>query len=135
MHLLAALLDQEGGLIPPLLERSGVNLSLLRQRLDAAINRLPTVRGADTFFGRDLKDMLDEALAEAERLKDEYVSTGAFPPCDDRPASDPEWIHTQGGRPQARGVGASAQRCPRDPVRVTDQDPEGKYQALEKRHD
>jgi len=67
LHLLAALLDQENGLIPPLLERAGVSMSQLRQRLDAALGRLPNVRGADTFFGRDLKDMFDEAVAEAER--------------------------------------------------------------------
>jgi ATP-dependent Clp protease ATP-binding subunit ClpB len=131
LHLLAALLDQDNGLIPPLLERAGVNLSQLRPRLDAALGRLPIVRGADTFFGRDLKDMLDEALAEAERLKDKYVSTEHL------------LLAMLGRRPTQAGfvlkdLGIKretiekALRDVRGTQQVTDQDPEGKYQALEK---
>jgi ATP-dependent Clp protease ATP-binding subunit ClpB len=131
LHLLAALLDQEGGLIPPLLERAGVNLSLLRQRLDAALNRLPTVRGADTFFGRDLKDMLDEALAEAERLKDEYVSTEhlLLAMIGRRPTQSGSILKEAGLKREAL---EQALKDVRGTQRVTDQDPEGKYQALEK---
>jgi len=131
LHLLAALLDQQGGLIPPLLERAGVNLSLLRQRLNAALGRLPTVHGADTFFGRDLKDMLDEALAEAERLKDAYVSTEhlLLAMLGRRPTQAGSVLREAGVKREAL---EQALREVRGTQRVTDQDPEGKYQALEK---
>jgi ATP-dependent Clp protease ATP-binding subunit ClpB len=131
LHLLAALLDQQGGLIPPLLERAGVNLSLLRQRLDAALGRLPTVHGADTFFGRDLKDMLDEALTEAERLKDAYVSTEhlLLAILGRRPTQAGSVLREAGVKREAL---EQALREVRGTQRVTDQDPEGKYQALEK---
>ena len=46
LHLLASLLEQEGGIIPPLLERAGVHLPLLKNRIQLALDRLPTVRGA-----------------------------------------------------------------------------------------
>ena len=131
LHLLAALLNQQDGLIPPLLERAGVNLSLLRQRLDAALGRLPTVHGADTFFGRDLKDMLDEALTEAERLKDAYVSTEhlLLAILGRRPTQAGSVLREAGVKREAL---EQALREVRGTQRVTDQDPEGKYQALEK---
>ena len=131
LHLLTALLDQENGLIPALLERAGVNLAQLRQRLDAALGRLPKVRGADTFFGRDLKDMLDEAVAEAERLKDKYVSTEhlLLAMLGRRPTQAGFVLKDQGLR---RETMEQALREVRGTQQVTDQDPEGKYQALEK---
>ncbi|HKR78704.1 MAG TPA: ATP-dependent chaperone ClpB [Nitrospira sp.] len=131
LHLLAALLDQENGLIPPLLERAGVNLPQLRQRLDAALERLPKVRGADTFFGRDLKDMFDEAVAEAERLKDKYVSTEhlLLAMLGRRPTQAGFVLKDQGLK---RETVEQALRDVRGTQQVTDQDPEGKYQALEK---
>jgi ATPases with chaperone activity, ATP-binding subunit len=75
LHLLQALLDQEGGLVPALIERAGVSAALLRSRLQGALGRLPVVQGGETYIGRDLKEVLDGAFEEAERLKDEYVST------------------------------------------------------------
>src|SRR4051812_15928636 len=75
LHLLDALLVQEGGLIPVLLEGVNANLALVRSLLDQELDRLPQVRGGDTFIGRELKELLDRASDQAERLKDEYVST------------------------------------------------------------
>jgi len=75
LHLLEALLTQEGGLIAALIERAGVNPGVLRGRLAASLERVPEVRGGDTYIGRERKDLLDAAAAEADRLKDEYIST------------------------------------------------------------
>src|SRR4030095_1086081 len=93
--------------------------------------RLPNVRGADTFFGRDLKDMLDEAVAEAERLKDKYVSTEhlLLAMRGRRPTQAEFVLKDQGLK---RETVEQALRDVRGTQQVTDQDPEGKYQALEK---
>src|SRR5690349_2739760 len=125
LHLLASLLEQEGGIIPPLLERAGVNLPLMKNRLELALGRLPTVRGADTFFGRDLKDMLDEAVAESERLKDEYVSTEhlLLAMLGRRPTQAGSVLKEAGVK---REVLEQALRDLRGSQRVTDQDPEKK---------
>jgi ATP-dependent Clp protease ATP-binding subunit ClpB len=131
LHLLDALLVQDGGLVPPLLERAGVVPGAVRARLDVALEALPHVRGGDTYIGRDLRDVLDAAFAEAERLKDEYVSTE----------------HLVLGMLDARGsaagevlgdLGVARQAIERALVdirgnqRVTSAEPEGTYQALEK---
>jgi ATP-dependent Clp protease ATP-binding subunit ClpB len=131
LHLLQALLDQEAGLVPTIMERGGMGLAAMRSRLGEEMGRLPVVRGADTYIGRDLKDVLDGAFEEADRLKDEYVSTE----------------HLLLGMVGKRKVAASAVLAEagvtrdliekvlldlRGAQRVTDPDPEGKYQALEK---
>jgi ATP-dependent Clp protease ATP-binding subunit ClpB len=64
LHLLEALLLQEGGLVPALFQRAGESPGAVRERLDQALARLPQVRGADTFIGRELKDVLDQAFEE-----------------------------------------------------------------------
>jgi ATP-dependent Clp protease ATP-binding subunit ClpB len=131
LHLLQALVEQEGGLIPALLERMGVSQQVLRSRLDGAMAKLPSVQGGDTFIGRDVKDVLDAAFAEADQLKDEYVSTEhlllAMIGKKKGPAGS---ILTELG--VTRDVLERALQDVRGSQRVTDPDPEGKYQALEK---
>ena len=77
-HLLYALCDQEGGLIPQLLKKSGVDVDRLLAMLDTAIRRIPAVTGS----GREpdkvyISPVTDKILAGAEKLaagmKDEYV--------------------------------------------------------------
>lgn len=78
-HLLSALLEQEQGLASSLLEKSGINLSLLKSRVQRELERLPQVTGsagaADQIYvtGR-LNRLLSEAENEAKKLKDDYVS-------------------------------------------------------------
>ena len=131
LHLLEALLSQEGGLIAALIERAGVNLGLLRARLAAALERVPEVRGGDTYIGRELKDLLDGAAAEANRLKDDYVSTEhlllAMLELDRSPARA---LFDELGL--SRDVIERALRDIRGNQRVTSADPESTYQALEK---
>jgi ATP-dependent Clp protease ATP-binding subunit ClpB len=78
-HLLLALLIQEDGLIPRLLERIGVDLGALRRDLEAEIARKPSVTGpgvapGQVVLSRSLTATLDRARREAGRLKDSYVS-------------------------------------------------------------
>ncbi len=78
-HLLYALVDQEGGLIPQLLKKSGVDTDNLLSLIDSAINKIPAVSGS----GREpdkiyISPLTDKIFSEAERLansmRDEYVS-------------------------------------------------------------
>jgi ATP-dependent Clp protease ATP-binding subunit ClpB len=131
LHLLEALLTQEGGLVAPLVERAGVNPGVLRARVADALERIPEVRGADTYIGRELKDMLDAAAAEADRLKDEYVSTEhMLLAMLDVGRSPARVLLEELGL--SRDVIERALRDIRGNQRVTSADPESTYQALEK---
>src|SRR5918911_34678 len=74
-HLALALLRQEGGLTRPLLESSGVSVPGLEAALVSDVERLPRVSGGQPYISNALSQALDRAEREAERLKDEYVST------------------------------------------------------------
>ena len=78
LHLLAALIDQQGGIVSPLLEKAGVTLDILRSKIQEAFDKIPKVAGGDLYFGKDLKDLIDAARDESDRLKDQYVSTEHF---------------------------------------------------------
>jgi ATP-dependent Clp protease ATP-binding subunit ClpB len=78
-HLALALLEQEGGLIPRLVEKAGVSPDLLKTKIQEALDRIPRVSG-DTMTGQGLyvtqrlNKLLVTAQDEAKKLKDEYVS-------------------------------------------------------------
>ena len=77
-HLLTAFLQEDGGIVQSLLARLGASPDALRHAADAAIERLPRVTGASVsgnFLSDALKRVFDRALAEAELLKDDYVSS------------------------------------------------------------
>ena len=77
-HLLQAFLQDEGGLIPTLLNRLGANTDTLAALVERAIGKLPVVTGASVsgqYVGADLNKAFDRALAEAEALGDEYVAS------------------------------------------------------------
>ena len=133
-HLLLALLDQPEGLIQPLLQKLGVNAAALHADLDKELARRAKVSGtssSDTFMGQALKKTLDAAQAEAARLKDEYTSTEHLL----------LGLLAQGGPTlkktlQTHGLKSDAVLKAlvelRGNQRVTDQNPEDKFQALEK---
>src|SRR5580693_4872692 len=78
-HLLLALLDQSGGIVPPLLSQAGANPDKLRAALESELSRRPQVTGPGANPGQvnvtqRLARLLDSAEQEAGRLKDEYVS-------------------------------------------------------------
>ncbi|MGH7542282.1 MAG: Clp protease N-terminal domain-containing protein, partial [Gemmatimonadota bacterium] len=131
LHLLAALLEQEGGVIPPILQKVGVELRSLGDALESALARLPTQSGAAPSASRELDRILDAADAAARDMADAYVSTEhLLLGLAGKPASST--------RPLLEAAGADAETTRRaieevrGPHRVTDQDPEGKYRALER---
>jgi ATP-dependent Clp protease ATP-binding subunit ClpB len=74
-HLLAALLAQEGGVVPAALGKMGVNVGTVAQEAARALGSLPQTRGAATQISPKLDAVLKDALREADALKDQYVST------------------------------------------------------------
>ncbi len=75
-HVLDALLKQEGGLAPRLLERAGVNIELLTSKLEEALNRIPKVSGSggNVYLTQRTNQLYVRAQDEAKKLKDEYTS-------------------------------------------------------------
>src|SRR5690349_16222014 len=76
LHLLEALVTQTDGVVPPLLARLGIRNEALSKEIEREIGRLPKVQGfAQQHLGKTLNSVLERAFDEAERFKDEYVST------------------------------------------------------------
>jgi ATP-dependent Clp protease ATP-binding subunit ClpB len=131
-HVLLALLDQEGGVVPRILTKLGADAQIVRTDLERAFAKAPKVHGSalDIDFGRSLKDAWQTAAKQAKEMKDEFISTEHFLIAlaeSKTPAGD-----------ALRAVGAtksailSALVEVRGNQRVTDQDPEAKYEALER---
>src|SRR5262249_14231400 len=132
-HLLRALLAQPEGATVPVLQKIGVSMAALQAQLDGELARLPKVSGATAQprISDALGRALEAAFKEADQLKDEYVSTEHLLlglAAQERDAA---------GR-ALRGAGVThdkireALKSVRGSARVTDQDPESKYQALAK---
>jgi ATP-dependent Clp protease ATP-binding subunit ClpB len=80
IHLMAALMDQDGGSIRPILAQSGTNVAALRSSLDEALDRLPTVEGAagDVHLSNDLGRLLNVTDKLAQKRNDQYISSELF---------------------------------------------------------
>jgi ATP-dependent Clp protease ATP-binding subunit ClpB len=133
VHLLLALLEDREGVIPAVLEKIGVPTERLEHDLHAIEEKLPRVAGAAAQPGlsQTLTKALDQAFKEANNFKDEYISTehlllGAAHLKGD-PARDA--LVALGATHEAILTALTAVRGSQ---RVTDQNPEGKFQALEK---
>ena len=81
IHLMIALLDQEGGSTRGLLTQAGVNVNQLRSKLGEAVDRLPTVSGGDAgsvHVSNDLSRLLNQTDKIAQQRKDQYISSELF---------------------------------------------------------
>ena len=76
-HLLKVLVEQEGGVVPSVLKRIGVDTDSLGQRIDETLDRMPRATGASVQVGmdRDLSGVINEAEAIVDKMKDDYTST------------------------------------------------------------
>ena len=136
-HLLLALLNQQNGLVPRLIERAGGDVDGLVKRMEAYLARRPKTSGPGTspgqvFVTQRLSRLLDTADAEAKRLKDEYVSVEHL-----ALALIEEGVNSEAGRAlrESKITGDSfldALTTIRGNQRVTSATPEGTYEALEK---
>ena len=130
MHLLAALLDPEQTVVRSLLAQMGANADQLSRATRVGLDALPKVSGGEMTIGGDLNRVFDEALTEAEKLKDEYVSVEhlliGLAKVKGRAQ---EVLSAVGVTPDAL---LKAMQRVRGSHRVTDPNAEDKYQALEK---
>jgi ATP-dependent Clp protease ATP-binding subunit ClpB len=130
-HLLLALIQQREGVVGPLLAKLGARPEAIQAQVEAELQRMPQVRGGQGQYASErLRKALESAQAEAERLKDDYVSTE----------------HILIGIAESDGAAARILRAAgvtkdgiykalqevRGTQRVTDPNPEDKYQALQR---
>ena len=131
LHLLAALLGESDGIVRPLLEKASAPVDQLVQMVDAEIGRMPSSSGGSSASpSRELQQVFETAGQTATKMQDEFISTehlllglvatrGKVKDVLDLNAIDEKTI-------------LEALKTVRGANRVTDQDPEGKYQSLEK---
>ncbi len=131
-HYLMALLEQQDGVVPPLFDRIGVNREVLDDELDKILTEKPRMYGstAQVTISPELANVLRQAEREAESLKDDYISAEhiilAIVEQESRSA---ELLKRHG---VTRKSILTALKGIRGKQRVTDQNPEGRYQVLDK---
>jgi ATP-dependent Clp protease ATP-binding subunit ClpB len=132
-HLLSALLAQDEGVVRPLLQKAGLNLTSLADQLERELARFPTQSGggAEPSFSREVQRIFDRADAEARKLGDQYISTEhlLLAMAEEKGTALRTLLGSQ--NISADDLRAALQDV-RGSHRVTDQSPEEKYQALEK---
>ncbi|MBW2418997.1 MAG: ATP-dependent chaperone ClpB [Deltaproteobacteria bacterium] len=131
-HLLRALLEQPEGSTVPVLQKLGIALPALQGKVEELIARIPKVTGgAQPQLAAATARVLEAAFREAEQFKDEYVSTEHILLAIAEDKSDPagELLRQAGA---VREALLQALESVRGGARITDPDPESKYQALEK---
>ena len=134
-HLLLALVEQPEGIVVPILEKIGVDIALLKSRLAKHLSSLPKVYGGggieQIYVTPRLNKTLENAWQEAQAMKDEYMSTEhiLLAIAEDADPFSPQII---------KGMGATKEKIYealtgiRGRQRIVDQNPEEKYQALER---
>ncbi|MAI26093.1 MAG: ATP-dependent chaperone ClpB [Myxococcota bacterium] len=132
LHLLSALLDQPEGNTIPVLQKLGVTVSALGNKVREGLDTLPRVSGANQVqIGQSASQALNDAFTEATNLKDEYVSTEhILLAISANPSDVAGRLLQQSGA--LREAILDALEAVRGSTRVTDPEPESKYQALEK---
>ena len=133
-HLLIALIFQKEGIVLPILQKLGVNVDLILSQLEGEIARIPQVTGrgaAQVYLSSRLNEILNGASKEAERLTDEYVSTEhlLLAITDEKRGAAYQILQRNGVTKDA--IFRVLQEI-RGPHRVTDQNPEEKYQAIKR---
>ena len=133
LHLLAALLEDKEGIILPVLEKIGIGPQAVLSGTYREIDRLPKISGggAQATLSKAANDLLERAFKEAANFKDEYVSTEHLLLAITHLKHDPaqEILARQGATYDAI---LKALTSVRGSQKVTDQNPEAKYQALER---
>ena len=133
LHLLAALLEDKEGIVPPILEKIGIGTQALLSDVYRELERLPKVSGgaAQANISQAANQLLERAFKEADNFKDEYVSTEhlllAITQLKRDAAAD---LLTRQGATYDKIL--QALTAVRGSQRITDQNPEAKYQALER---
>jgi ATP-dependent Clp protease ATP-binding subunit ClpB len=133
-HLLSALLEQKEGIVLPILQKLGANSDLIVSQLENELNRIPQVTGrgvGQVYLSSRLNEIFNVAWEEAARLADEYLSTEhlLIAIADEKQGATSQILQRGGVTKDA--IYRVLQEI-RGPHRVTDQNPEEKYQALKR---
>ena len=130
LHLLEAMLQQTDTLILPILQKLEIQPAQLQQLLEAEMAKLPRVSGAQSYLSKEVLDVLNQAENEAAKFRDEYISVEHLLLA---------LMHKGGSAANVlKSVGLTADdllkvlKELRGNQRITDSDPESKFQALEK---
>ena len=133
VHLLIALLEDKEGIVPPILEKIGIGPQAVLSDLNKEVNRLPKVSGGanQPAMSPAMNQLLERAFKEADNFKDEYVSTEHLLLAVTHLKRDAaqEILARHGATYDAI---LKALTAVRGSQRITDQNPEAKYQALER---
>jgi len=134
VHLLAALIEDKEGIVPPVLEKIGIGPQAVLAELYKEIEKLPKVSGSganQATMSSQVNQLLEKSFKEADSFKDEYVSTEHLLLAITSLKRDPaqELLARHGATHDAM---LKALTAVRGSQRITDQNPEGKYQALER---
>jgi len=131
-HLLLALLRQENGIVPPIIERIGGDVAKLTVDTEELVDKTPKVYGeaAQVYFSPALSKILAKAEVEASALKDEYVSAEHILIAVAASEGKTAELLKKAGVTKDAILGAL--KHVRGNARVTDQNPEEKYQALDR---
>ena len=131
-HLLQVLLEQEDGIVVLILQKMGILIEDLKVNLEKLINKIPKVYGAEvgSYISSALRKVIDKSFDEANKLKDEYISTEHLLIALTEIESSVKNLFKDKGITKDKIY--KTMREIRGSQRVTDQTPENKYQALKK---
>jgi ATP-dependent Clp protease ATP-binding subunit ClpB len=131
LHLLSALLTQDEGIVVPILQKLGLNVTQLREQVEREMARFPKQSSAQPSLSREMNQILDKAEDEAKKLGDEYISTEhlLLALADTKGAESRTLLSGLGA---TRDALLEALEAVRGTHRVTDQTPENQYQALQR---
>src|SRR5437868_5468451 len=131
LHLLMALLDQDEGIVVPVLQKLGVSVAQLREAVGREMARYPKQSSAQPTLSREISHVFDKAEADARTLGDEFVSTEHFLlALSDVKGTESRTLLSEVGAKHESLLEALQQV--RGSHRVTDQTPENQYQALQR---
>ncbi|HRK30733.1 MAG TPA: ATP-dependent chaperone ClpB [Tepidisphaeraceae bacterium] len=130
LHLLAGLMAEENGVVRPLVQKLGANLARLASTVEAELDRLPKATGVQLQVNRATQEVLTSAQKEADRLKDEYLSTEHLLLGLTQVKSDLRDLLAGNGI--TADTILAALKAVRGNQRVTSADPEATYQTLSK---
>jgi len=134
IHIILSLLEQQEGITGPLLQKLGVNLNQIRADFERELTKLAKVTGSgatDVVLSNNSSKLFDLAWKEAETLKDQFLSTEhLILAMSQMQLNEISQIFKKNGITKDRLM--QALKSVRGTQTITDQDPEGKYQAIEK---
>jgi ATP-dependent Clp protease ATP-binding subunit ClpB len=131
VHLLRALLEQDEGIVAPILQKLGVKLPNLRDAIDAEVARYPKQSDANPTLSREMNAVIDTAEKVAKEMQDEFVSTEHFLVALATTKGAESGVILKAAGVTSKGL-ADAVKSVRGASKVTDQTPENQFQALQK---